>query len=80
MSSWEHREEMDDKVQYIAGISVRNPSDLTPKSWYAEMDAQAEAQRKWRFRQRIWQAFFYLCFFIGIVLILKSIFPAHHNA
>lgn len=59
--------------KYIAGVSVRNPSDFTPKAWYDEMDRQAKADRKYRIRHRLYEALAYLGFFIGILLILKSL-------
>jgi len=59
--------------QYIAGVSVRNPSDFTPKAWYDEMEAQAKADRAWRIRFRIWEFLAYLGFFLGMLLILKSL-------
>ena len=64
---------MNNDNPYIAGVAVRNPSDFTPKSWYAEMDAQAEQHRKWRFRQRIWMFLAYVGFFVGMFLFLKSL-------
>lgn len=54
-------------------MSVRNPSDFTPKAWYDEMEQQAKAERAWRIRFRIWEALAYLGFFIGMLLILKSL-------
>jgi len=64
---------MKDEHQYMAGISVRNPTDFTPKAWYEEMDRQAKAERTYRIRFRIWEALAYLGFFIGMFLILKSL-------
>ena len=59
--------------EYIVGVSVRNPSDFTPKAWYDEMDRQAKAERAWRMRFRIWKALAYIGFFVGMFLILKSL-------
>jgi hypothetical protein len=64
---------MKEENQYIAGVSVRNPSDFTPKAWYDDMEQQAKADRSFRIRFRIWEALAYLGFFIGMLLILKSL-------
>jgi hypothetical protein len=64
---------MSEENQYVAGVSVRNPSDFTPKAWYDEMEQQAKAGRDRRIRFRIWEAVAYLGFFIGMLLILKSL-------
>ena len=59
--------------EYIAGVSVRNPSDFTPKVWYDEMERQAKADKACRIRFRIWEALAYIGFFVGMFLILKSL-------
>ena len=59
--------------EYIAGVSVRNPSDYTTKVWYDEMERQAKAERAWRIRFRIWEALAYIGFFVGMFLFLKSL-------
>jgi len=59
--------------EYIAGISVRNPTDFTPKAWYDEMERQAKADKAWRIRFRIWEALAYIGFFVGMLLFLKSL-------
>ena len=61
------------QMEYLVGVSVGTPRDFTPKAWYDEMDRQARAERSWRIRFRIWYFLAYLGFFIGMLIILKSL-------
>ena len=63
----------EEPISYVAGFATRNPSDFTPKAWYAEMDEQARAERKWRRRHYFLEALAYIGFFVGVFLMLKSL-------
>ena len=59
--------------EYIAGISVRNPKDFTPKSYYEEMDAMAAYERRAKIYYLWLRLGAWVAFVLGFAVALRWI-------